>query len=243
MVEARLLLQRRYGLHTGGFVCIVEARCAQQIWEARCLHSRGSWRPGVPSLASDAFMYSSKVVFGFTNQRRFYVFFQSSDLLTSDAFMYSSRVRIYQLATLLCILLEFGFTNQRRFYVFFQSSDSPDSDTFMYSSRVRIHQLKTLLCILLEFGFTSQRRFMYSSRLRIHQLAMLLSIILEFGFTNQQNFFLLIEFVFTFTIKRCFYFYSFWSSDSSTSDALLRFLKFGFTNYIGAFISPSRVRI
>ena len=42
--------QRRHGLHSVGFVCIEEARSAQRIWEARCLHNRGSWRAGVPSL-------------------------------------------------------------------------------------------------------------------------------------------------------------------------------------------------
>ena len=36
--------------------CIAEARSAQQIWEARCLHNGGSWRPGVPSLVQPPYI-------------------------------------------------------------------------------------------------------------------------------------------------------------------------------------------
>ena len=50
----------RHDLHSVDFVCIVEARSASRIWEARCLHSRGSWRPGVPSLLGHGCSVDSK---------------------------------------------------------------------------------------------------------------------------------------------------------------------------------------
>ena len=42
--------KQRHGLHSGGFVCIVEAFVCLANLGGSCLHSRGSWRLGVPSI-------------------------------------------------------------------------------------------------------------------------------------------------------------------------------------------------
>ena len=53
--------QRRHSLHSGGFVCIVEARSAQQIWEARVCIAKAHGVQGFPPSLDKVFFKINKM--------------------------------------------------------------------------------------------------------------------------------------------------------------------------------------